>query len=85
MREDPEEVARIRRLLKAWDDGYITPSEFEMKVSDPFKDTLFDLMRAGKEYGEAYAGYFNENAPAPVKIDVELEIFPGGFWMKPKK
>ncbi len=82
---DPEEVARIRALLKHWDDGIITLGEFECCLNQGFKDTLFDLMRQGKDYGEAYAGCFSPSAPPTVKIDVELEMFANGFWMRPKK
>ncbi len=83
MKEDPKEVARIRTLLKHYDDGMITRHEFDMALSDPFKKTLFDLMRAGKDYGEAYAGCFSSDVPT-VKIIVELELFTNGFWMRPK-
>jgi hypothetical protein len=82
---EPEEVVRIRQLLKHWDDGIITLGEFEIEVNKGFKETLFNLMREGKDYGEATAGCFSSDAPPTVKIDIELEIFANGFWMRPKK
>lgn len=81
---DPEEVAHIRELLKQWDEGMITLGEFEANINRPFKDTVFDLMRAGKDYGEFTIGCFNEKVKPTVSIDVELKLFPGGFHMTPK-
>lgn len=80
---EPAEVTRIRKLLKAWDEHLLTKGEFELMVTDSFKDELFTLMRAGKDYGEMRPGCFNEKALPPVKIDVELELYPGGFYMRP--
>lgn len=99
IKKEPEEVTRIRKLLHHWDDGLITLGEFEMMVNRPFKDTLFDLMKEGKDYGETMAGSWGTDivlsedglsfVPADskkaIKINVELEIFPGGFWMRPIK
>lgn len=84
-RPEPEEVTRIRNLLKAWDDNLLTASEFEMMLTQDFKDELFTLLRNNCPYGECRAGISNEKALPAVTIDVELEIFPGGFWMRPKK
>lgn len=99
IKPDPEEVVRIRKLLKHWDDGIITLGEFELTINRPFKDELFDRLKAGEDYGETMAGCWGNEIilsedglslvprepEKAIKIDVELEIFPGGFWMRPKK
>lgn len=95
-KKDPEEVARIRKLLKHWDDGDITPGEFEIFINRPFKETLFECIRNGEPYGECQAGCwgreivmdekgnFVPSEPEKVKkFNVEVELFPGGFWIRP--
>lgn len=80
---EPEEVTRIRKLLKFWDEGLLTAGEFEMMVTAEFKDELLTLLRNDCPYGEARAGISNEKALPTVIFDVQVEIFPGGFWMRP--
>ena len=99
IKKEPEEVTRIRKLLHHWDDGLMTLGEFEMLINRPFKESISNLMKEGKDYGETMAGSWGRDivlsedglsfVPADpekaIKIDIELEIFPGGFWMRPKK
>lgn len=80
--DDPDSVAKIRKLLKHWDDGLMSLGEFECKVHDIFLEPFLKNIEAGKEvmrFGSCccYGGH-----PPDRTLHIDFTIEPHGYRAK---
>lgn len=84
MKPDPPEVERIRKILKNWDDGFISLGEFEALVSQPFQNEMLQAVTKGRDWG-IFRFYCRAEAKMPETYLVKVEIHSAGFSIHPVK